>query len=67
MEFDVDTSKDGVLYLMHGPDVGRTTNGSGPIADLTSEQLDALDASSWFDPKFENEKLALKSGHPRFP
>lgn len=57
VEIDVITSKDGVLYLMHGPTVDKTTNGKGPIAALTSEEIDKLDAGSWFDPKFAGERV----------
>lgn len=52
LEFDVRQSRDGVLYVMHDETVDRTTDGSGPIAEMTSKEVDALDAGSWFDPKF---------------
>lgn len=57
IEVDVRTSKDGVLYILHDPTVDRTTNGTGRIADLTSDQIDALDAGSWLDPKFSSERV----------
>lgn len=57
VEIDVNCSKDGIFYLMHGPAVDATTNGHGRITDLTAEQLDQLDAGSWFDPKFAGEKV----------
>ena len=57
VEVDVNTSKDGVLYLFHGPDVSRTTNGTGLITEMTADEVDRLDAGSWFDPKFVGERI----------
>lgn len=57
VEIDVNTSQDGVLYLLHGPDVERTTNGRGLITELTSAEIDRLDAGSWFSPKFAGEPV----------
>ena len=44
IEIDVQASADGVPVLMHDLTVDRTTNGSGAIAELSIEQLRALDA-----------------------
>lgn len=41
---DVRLSKDGVLVVLRDPEVDRTTDGSGAVADLTLEELRALDA-----------------------
>lgn len=41
---DVRLSKDGALVALHDPEVDRTTDGSGAVADLTLEELRALDA-----------------------
>lgn len=57
VEIDVSTSRDGVMYLMHGPDVDGTTDGAGRIADLDSQRIDALDAGSWFSPRFAGERV----------
>ncbi|HEY4310657.1 MAG TPA: glycerophosphodiester phosphodiesterase family protein [Pirellulales bacterium] len=57
VEIDVRTSKDGVLYILHDPWVNRTTNGKGFLFQLTSDEIDALDAGSWFDKKFAGEKV----------
>lgn len=57
VEIDVITSKDGILYIMHGPTVDETTNGTGRIDELTSEEIDRLDAGSWFASKFAREKV----------
>lgn len=57
VEIDVSTSADGVLYVIHGPELDRTTDGTGRIDAHTSEALDKLDAGSWFDPKFSDERI----------
>ncbi len=57
VEVDVRTSKDGVLYVLHDTDVDRTTNGSGPLHKLTSGEIDQLDAGSWFDARFDGERV----------
>lgn len=57
VEFDIRTSKDDVLYVIHDDTVDRTTNGTGRIADMTSLQIDQLDAGSWFSPQFTGQKV----------
>lgn len=44
IELDLHLSRDGALVVMHDPTLDRTTNGTGPIADRTLEELRALDA-----------------------
>ncbi|RIW29589.1 glycerophosphodiester phosphodiesterase [Bacillus salacetis] len=57
IEVDVQMTKDGMLVAMHDVTVNRTTNGSGRIKSLTYEELAALDAGSWFSPKFKGERV----------
>lgn len=57
LEIDVNTSRDGVMYVFHGPDLARTTNGKGKIYDWDSVDLDRLDCGSWFDPAFAGERI----------
>ena len=52
IEFDIRTSRDGIPYVIHDATVDRTTDGSGSVADMTSEEIDRLDAGSWFGPQF---------------
>ncbi|MDX3850184.1 glycerophosphodiester phosphodiesterase [Streptomyces sp. AK02-01A] len=52
IENDVQPSKDGVPHVMHDSTVDRTTNGTGAVRGLTSAQLNALDAGSWFAPSY---------------
>lgn len=44
IEMDVRQTVDGHLILLHDDTVDRTTNGTGPVAELTLEQVKALDA-----------------------
>jgi len=44
IEIDVQATADGVPVLMHDPTVDRTTNGTGVVAQMTLEQIRALDA-----------------------
>lgn len=60
MECDVVMSKDSVFYLLHDSLLNRTTNGSGPIGEWHSRDLDTLDAGSWKGPEWKGQKL------PRF-
>ncbi|MBQ0985721.1 glycerophosphodiester phosphodiesterase [Streptomyces sp. F63] len=44
IELDLHLSKDGALVVMHDAEVDRTTDGRGPIGDLTLAELRELDA-----------------------
>lgn len=44
IELDLHLSKDGALVVMHDTEVDRTTDGTGPIAEQTLDELRALDA-----------------------
>ncbi|HPO15329.1 MAG TPA: glycerophosphodiester phosphodiesterase family protein [Candidatus Hydrogenedentes bacterium] len=57
IEFDVQMTKDNALVIMHDATVDRTTNGKGKIVDLTFDEIRALDAGGWFDPKFKGMKV----------
>ena len=48
IELDVRATADGRCVLMHDPTLDRTTNGSGPIATRTLEELKRLDAGATF-------------------
>jgi glycerophosphoryl diester phosphodiesterase len=56
-EIDIKLSKDGHLMLMHDDDVDRTTDGEGPVIDLTLAELSKLDAGRWFDRKYARTKV----------
>lgn len=57
IETDIQLSKDGVPVLMHDMFVNRTTNGTGRVSELTFQQLQALDAGSWYSPAFKGTKI----------
>lgn len=57
IEFDVALSKDGRLVLMHDATLDRTTDGEGLVAELTLSELKRLDAGSWKDARFRNERI----------
>jgi glycerophosphoryl diester phosphodiesterase len=54
---DVHVTKDGHVVVFHDLKLNRTTNGTGFIHDFTLEELQQLDAGSWFDSKFAGEKI----------
>lgn len=59
IEVDVQCSADGVPVLMHDLSVDRTTDGIGPVARLTSDQLRALNAGEGEPVPTLGEALAL--------
>lgn len=56
-ELDCRQCKGGEVVVMHDETVDRTTNGKGKVAELTLEQLQALDAGSWKDARFAVERV----------
>jgi len=46
LEFDVHLSRDGVVVVHHDRTLERTTNGHGPLAALTADELSRLDAGA---------------------
>jgi glycerophosphoryl diester phosphodiesterase len=49
LEFDVRLSRDGVVVVHHDATLERTTDGSGPVAAHTADELARLDAGFHFD------------------
>ncbi|MGO4383623.1 glycerophosphodiester phosphodiesterase [Specibacter sp. RAF43] len=47
LECDLHLTADGALVLIHDDDVDRTSDGSGPVAEHTLDQLRELDFCSW--------------------
>jgi len=56
-ELDVTLCKTGEVVVIHDDTVDRTTDGSGAVADLTLDEVRALDAGSYFDPEFIGERI----------
>jgi glycerophosphoryl diester phosphodiesterase len=57
VEMDVRTTRDGKLYLLHDATLNRTTDGKGIASDKTLAQLKQLDAGSWFNKKYQGERI----------
>lgn len=57
IEFDVQSTRDGHLVIMHDGTVDRTSNGKGKVSDLTFEEIGALDAGSWFGEGFKGVQV----------
>ncbi len=50
LEFDVQSSADGVLVVIHDETVDRVTDGSGNVVDMTLAELEALDKAYDYTP-----------------
>jgi glycerophosphoryl diester phosphodiesterase len=50
LELDIQTTREGEIVVIHDPTVDRTTNGAGPVASYTLEELRRLDAGYRFSP-----------------
>ncbi|MFE9598441.1 glycerophosphodiester phosphodiesterase [Streptomyces hokutonensis] len=62
IELDLHLSRDGALVVMHDADVDRTTDGTGPIAERTLDELRTLDAGRGERvPTFEEVLDAVRS------
>jgi glycerophosphoryl diester phosphodiesterase len=57
VETDLQVTRDGELVLIHDDRVDRTSDGTGPVADFTLAELQALDLGSWFDPAFVGQRI----------
>jgi glycerophosphoryl diester phosphodiesterase len=57
IELDIHLARDGVPVVIHDETLERTTDGRGPVAWMTSQQLLRLDAGSWFSSGFAGESI----------
>jgi glycerophosphoryl diester phosphodiesterase len=57
IEQDLQMTRDGVLVVMHDPTLDRTTSGSGAVIEYSLEDVQRLDAGSWFDAAFASERV----------
>lgn len=57
IEFDVQQCSDGALVVIHDLTLDRTTNGSGLIAQTTSNHVASLDAGSWHSERFAGQRV----------
>ena len=54
IEIDVKVSKDNIPFLLHDDLLDRTTSGKGYPFKYYIEDIQKLDAGSWFDPRLSN-------------
>lgn len=57
VEVDVRTSADGHLFILHDASLDRTTTGTGNASKLTLNELQKLDAGSWFALEYRKQKI----------
>ncbi|WP_087972221.1 glycerophosphodiester phosphodiesterase [Oceanobacillus rekensis] len=57
IEIDVQMTQDGKIVAIHDTTVNRTTNGTGSVGDYTLEEIQQLDAGSWFGEEFAGEQI----------
>jgi len=56
-EVDVQPTADGRLVIFHDDELGRTTDGTGPLAERTLDELRRLDAGAWFDAAWAGQRI----------
>ena len=57
IEFDVRMTGDFELVVHHDRRLGRTSDGSGRIGDLTLRDIKTFDAGSWYSRRFRGERI----------
>ncbi|MFB7798299.1 glycerophosphodiester phosphodiesterase [Isoptericola sp. NPDC056134] len=57
VEIDVHLSADGVPVVIHDGTVDATTDGTGEVRSRTRDELQGLDAGSWFGPEFAGQRI----------
>lgn len=67
LELDVHLTSDGHAVVLHDEDLGRTTNGSGAVANKTLEELGSLDAGYRFVPANVPEQGAEEGSAESYP
>jgi glycerophosphoryl diester phosphodiesterase len=57
IENDWRLSRDGLIVCLHDATVDRTTDGKGPVAALSLEQIRGLDAGRWKGERWKGERV----------
>lgn len=57
IEFDVYLTKDKHPVVIHDPTLDRTTDGKGPVSDAKFKNVRKLDAGSWKNTAFKDERV----------
>ncbi len=63
IECDVMLTADNQAIIFHDKTLHRTTNGKGIVANTSYAEIVKLDAGSWFDKKFINERVPTLSAY----
>ena len=63
---NVNATKDGKLVALHNDTIDATSNGTGPVADYTFEELKQFDFGSWFHENYSGEQIPLLEDVARF-
>jgi glycerophosphoryl diester phosphodiesterase len=61
VEFDTRMCATGEWVVIHDETLDRTTNGTGLVAETPYEFIKTLEAGSWFNPQFKNQRVPLLS------
>lgn len=64
LEMDAQLSQDGVVVLIHDDTLDRTTDCTGPVNELTYDQLQGCDAAYWFHPGQPTTQVDEDATHP---
>lgn len=59
IELDVHQTADGGLVVVHGFDLGATTDGVGLVHEVTTDYVRSLDAGSWWSAESTGERVPL--------
>jgi glycerophosphoryl diester phosphodiesterase len=62
VEFDLQTTRDGQVVLLHDATLDRTTTGKGRVREWDLAAISALDAGSWFSPAFARTRPLTLDG-----
>lgn len=57
IETDIQLTKDNIPVLLHDETLKRTTNAQGYLNDYTYQELQGIDAGSWFSEEFAGERI----------
>ncbi|MBO4963265.1 MAG: hypothetical protein J6C97_05765, partial [Clostridia bacterium] len=57
VECDISFTSDGEPVLLHDDTIARTSNGSGNVSDMTTEQLKTYDFGSWMGHEYAETKI----------
>ncbi|MEQ4207401.1 glycerophosphodiester phosphodiesterase family protein [Actinopolymorpha sp. B9G3] len=57
LELDVHLTSDDQLVVIHDSHLDRTTSGTGAVRSLSTDEVQALDAGSWYGADFAGERV----------